>query len=260
MDRAGAKAELFRMFDELDPLRARLRQVTLPHPRSPLADDDRRWTFSPLSALTMAKLGACVDHLQSVRVLCEAESFHPMATYTLTRSALLTASQAAWALAPADPLLRQSRGLALAREIDRHRGNYLRAVGKTPAALPRPLCLALLNVLMHEIGAKWIALDLPSPGGTGDTDVIAAAARAMQPGQRDWEWQAVAHWRGSSSDAHGNLFGATLRSPVAARPTGDGLAEISTGGDVLQTYHHFYVPFQTLLWAFRRWDRLATAP
>lgn len=256
---AEAAAELAAMFPALDAWRVRLRTPLIPDTGSPLAADDEAWSPSPLSALAVTKLSTAVDRLQAIRVLCEAKSYHPTATYTLTRSALLAASEALWLLGPAESALRQSRGLWVARNAAEEHVKYLRAIKDGPGVLWARLGIVRGHLAMRRRGIELRRGELPPPGKTTNTDVVEWSAQHLQPHQPEWVAQALGLWREGSGNAHGFQYAAIQGLPEQSPPSsGDGLYAFQVGGSPLKTWRHYYVAAMTLGRAWQRWDELAS--
>lgn len=100
----------------LDRWRQRLAEPFVPEPTSELAHDDDDWPPMPLTQVVWAGIAAASDHLQALRVHLDPPLggkgyLFPFAQFTLSRSALIGASQAVWVLAPDDRTqhLRRSR-------------------------------------------------------------------------------------------------------------------------------------------------------
>lgn len=257
---SAARDDLRDLFDQLDTVRPSLNPPSLPLAGSALASDDRAWSWWPISAITWAKFSACADHLQAVRVLCDADSFHSTATFSLTRSALLTASQAVWMLGPDDPAIRQVRALHVAATSNRERLKWLRLVAQGEDAIWPKLSVARGHIAMREMGMVMARAQLPKTGPTGETDVITHAADRVQPGSLPWKLQAEGQWRAAGSDAHGLVWGSMARGATPVGPSAGSLHVITVAGDPVQTYRNFYVAFQTFLWAWRRWHDLGDVP
>ena len=68
-------------FDTLDGWRERLRETDDPPAGSAFELDDRAWWPFPLSSCAWSKLASAVDHLQAVRIMVDAGSLHPIATF-----------------------------------------------------------------------------------------------------------------------------------------------------------------------------------
>lgn len=253
LDALRALAE---MWPTLDQWRERFRKPMVPQSGSLLDVDDRAWPRAPLSTIAASKLAIAVDHLQAGRVLVEAQSLHPAATFTLARSALLCSSQALWLLGPNEPALRQRRGIYAVQEGDEEHSRFLRDVLQVPGALPDEI--ARVQAVLAERATDAVAAAEATgvrPGGTSGMDVIRWAAQFMQPHNPDWALQAAWMWRAGSAAAHGHQYG------LPSRPTrleADSLLiEQQAGGDVVLTWQYTYVPFMTVMRALARWDQLA---
>jgi hypothetical protein len=92
-------------------------------PGSSLAGDDRAANPYQISHATRSALGSSVDHMHAViNLLGEAKALHPMAPFTMLRSALESSATALWMLFPdarPERLTRRLR-LAVVDARDRH--------------------------------------------------------------------------------------------------------------------------------------------
>lgn len=253
-----AVEELKQSYPELDEWRSRTRSPLTPSSGSALAQDDAVWPRAPLSAIIGTKLAAAVDHLQAFRVLSEARSYHPVATYTLTRSALLAASEALWMLGPEHGPLRQSRGLWVARDADEEHLKYLRTIRDGPGVRWRSLADVHLHLVVRRHAAGLYRASLPKPGATGGLDVIKWAAEYLQPHSAEWVAQACGQWRAGSGNAHGFQYAAIAGLDLHPEPEPvSGLDVFGAGGSPLKAWQNYYVPAKTLRRAWQRWDELA---
>lgn len=190
-------------------------------------------------------------------MLTEARSLHPMATFSLTRGALLAGSTAVWLLAPDDPARRQARGMAYAREWLENRRQWNRDVRdsgpsvkwRTLATVQRAIAMRLHGLDLHQPPTH--ARRMPKP-----TELVQKSARIVFPGQDELRAQLVLHWRSTSSDAHGLGWGALTRTPTPHRALPKGQHEFGVGGDKAQTASHFAGAFLVAQWAWRRFAEM----
>ncbi len=244
-------------FDTLDGWRERLRETDDPPAGSAFELDDRAWWPFPLSSCAWSKLASAVDHLQAVRIMVDAGSLHPIATFTLTRSALLAASEALWLLGPEDRALRQSRGLWLAEVADKEHLLWSKEAAKGPGVIWPALAALRVTREAHLRGYPIARHDLPSPGPTSGLDVIAWAAQYLQPGREEWVAQARAQWRQGSGNAHSHAFAAMSSDARERGRSSDGKLRVyGVGGSPLRTFHAYHVPFETCRRAWSRWEEL----
>lgn len=255
-----ALRELAASYPKLDEWRFRLREPMVPGRSSALALDDSAWPPSPLSVVAASKIASGVDHLQAMRVLAEAKSFHPMATYTLSRSALLAASEAVWLLGPAEAGTRQSRGLRSVERGYKEQLNHLREVAKGQGVIWPAAALLRGHLELRMRGVAIRAAEAKASGLPDATSIIQVAARLMQPGLPEWEHQAVAQWRSGSGSAHAHQYAALgpMSEAIGPDPDGTGLHIFQSGGSVLLTWQRHYVAFATLRFAWARWDDLSS--
>lgn len=254
-----ALKELAASYPELDEWRSRLSEPLMPGRDSTLAQDDLAWPYSPLSALAASKIASGVDHLQALRALAEAKSFHPTATYTLSRSALLAASEAVWLLAPAQAGTRQSRGLRSVERGYKEQLNYLREVAKGQGVIWPAAALLRGHLELRLSGAARQAAEVKASGLSDATSIVRVAARLVQPDHPDWEHQAVAQWRSGSGSAHAHQYAALGHATraVGPDPEATGLHVFQSGGSVVLAWERHYVAFETLRFAWARWSDLA---
>lgn len=247
-------------FSTLDAWRKRAQSAPEePDGHSVLAVDDEAWSWMPLSSVAWGKLVGAVDHLQAARVLVEAESFHPLATYTLTRSALIASSEALWLLGPDDADLRRARGLWLAKETHMEHVKFLREVRRQPGAL-RAISFVRAVQEAHIVGIRYASAGLPGPGPTDALGIVDWTARHMQPGREHWRYQARAQLRQGGGDAHSVMWSAMSRSPRDAGAASDGRLHVfGAGGSPVHAWRAYYVPFEVMRRAWARWDVLRCA-
>ena len=122
------EAQIRATFADLDAWGVRLRTVYRPAPGSDLAADDLDWPVLPVSQVAIAGMGSARDHLQAVRVHLDLDlpEVFPFAQGTLLRTAMLSAAQAVWVLAPDAPADRVKNARTLARHTYEQHLLYLR--------------------------------------------------------------------------------------------------------------------------------------
>ncbi len=243
---------------DLEAWRERVRSLPELRPRCALAIDDEAWSYHPLSSVAWSSLCSAVDHLRTVRAQVEQVDIHPFATFSLTRGALLSAAQAVWSLGPEDPLLRQARGVALANEYYVNWQEWAGGIGSQASHSDRE-SLARVRVVtrMRLLGLELVRGTLPAVGrrSRSSTAIVKAAAALAFPSDRAKQETIEAHWRSSSSDAHGLGWGALTRRPRLAGSSGN-LGKFELGGDLESVVEHFKAAYLLTNWAWSRWDAL----
>lgn len=228
---------------------------------SPLWCDDQVWPTWPLTSCAHSTLASAVDHMQAIRVLIEADSLHPMATFSLSRSALLASSTAIWLLAEREAKQRQARGLIWVREVLEKQRDWHSTAAKTQEVYWGRLATVACFNLMRRRGIEWafVREDLPRASRMPNSTRIVtyAAERAFQGGTAQMAQYIVAHWQSASSDAHGLPWGALQRGADGRRePSGSVLHEFQMGGDLGVTVRHLHEAAVMTSWAWRRLDEL----
>ena len=226
----------------------------IPAPRSLMADDDRAWSFHPLSASCWSSLVSAVDHMQVVLDQIERSNLRAFATFSLTRGALLSAAQSVWLLCGETPSIRQRRAAGLAREFYEQREQWAREVSHVlPASELEELARSRVHTRLRLAGLRFQAVATFKERRS--TEIVRVAAKAVFPNDRTRQHAVVAHWRSSSADAHGLGWGPLTRGARAA--TSDrGIGTFVMGGDLNATVEHFKAAYLLTGWAWRRWDEL----
>lgn len=259
-DDISARAELAGDYPILDQWRQRVRTPAglHPSPTSAIAVDDAAWSYEPLSAQIGVRLTSAVDQLQALRVLCEADSWHPSASFTLTRSALLSASEALWLMDP-NQVKRQQRGIHLAGRDLRHRLDWLRRMAKGSGIIWEKASVARGHISLRDAGLNLVRDQGVKIGPSRGGDVIESAAQWLE---RDltvagWAEQAMSLWHSTSSDAHGSGWSIATRRPTIHGPAPGGLHVMSSGGSPLYTWHAWHVAFVTTRFGWRICEELS---
>jgi hypothetical protein len=167
---------------------------------SSLFGDDRKSAPYQVSHEVVGLIGSAIDHLHALQNLVEgANVLHPMATFTLARGAIETASAAAWMLAPAQRLDRVGRRLRFA--LKDNKDSYQASNGM---GLTRPKTQEEVSNRILGIGeAAGIALSELRPTVTSTSMVSAAQNIPGAPRLL------LSMWRICSGFAHGRKW-ATL--------------------------------------------------
>ena len=256
---ASPAAKIHATFAQLDRWHEQLRVVFVPEPGSELAEDDTDWPWLPVSQAAITGMSAARDHLQAVRVHIEAGALFPFAHQTLTRTAILAASQAVWVLAPDERGARQKRARTFAAESYRQHLAYLRDLQELPP-VPHPGTDA---VLQHAARRKEeLAVMRSGDGQTGalvGTDVVYYAALATW-GSPEIAVEARSEWRRGSGAAHGlqwSLLGRQGTGQAAAADS-SGMAEFQAGGSLEALANSYLCAYGLLVHAFGLLSRRGT--
>jgi hypothetical protein len=251
-------SELLRVVDackpDLDAWQSRCLVPELPAAGSLMDDDDRAWSFHPLSASCWSSLVSAVDHLQVVRDQIERRNLRAFATFSLTRGALLSAAQAVWLLCDDSPTVRQRRAAGLAKEFYDNHDHWADEIRHMLDVSQREaLARSRIHTRVRLAGLRLRAV--ASYRERGSTEIVRVAARAVFPGDVARQRGVVAHWRSSSADAHGQGWGPLTRGASAAS-SDRGIGTFVMGGDLRATVEHFKAAYLLTGWAWRRWDQM----
>ena len=265
--------EMFDAEPEIREWQERIRSFGVATPGSPLARDDETWEPSAPLATALAKLGSSAEHL--LAALAVVQQQHPLAPYTLLRTAFLSASHAVWILAPLEGEVRQARALYVGQQFNANYQTYLAAANKAEQIIARTAAIVLGHLKIRERGALMVAATLPKTGGRGDTDVIRLAAKSVadsalhlesvagQPLTADhWVDQAEAQWRMMSGDTHSLPWSAlTRRRAGSSEPMRVGrLHSFDVHLDERAVAESFHVSLMTARHAWRLLDGLNAKP
>lgn len=150
--------------------------------------------------MALISLLAAGEHLMIVRDTLAQRQLYPSGIYTVIRGALVGASQAVWALAPASRDLRRDRGLALIREM--HTQLIKAHQDHDPTLLSSTELSALADQITWSKGRQTTLTAAMTSGlAVVQTDIVAAAADYVFKTPK--ERQAARDlWRRLSGDAH----------------------------------------------------------
>lgn len=242
-------------FPTLDDWRDRLGTVYTPQPGSELAADDADWPALPLSQVAVGSMGAAKDHLQAVRVLIEAREVFPYAQASLVRTALLSAGQAVWLLAPDD----RAERLKNARTLTAHiHDQHLHFLHDLQDLAPSPHSGTDAVEQHVTLRSQQLTQQRAADGQKAKfnaTEVIQTAALAAW-GKADLAKEAKAEWRRGSGAAHGLLW-STFGGPGTRMTDADanGMATFQTGGAIDAFANSYLAAFHLLRHAFTLLER-----
>lgn len=234
-------------------------QAEEPPEGCPLAADDELWPHQPLSASLATCHGHALDHLRAVAALVQAGSWHPVATFSLTRGALVAGAHAVYLTAPAAARDRQARNLAYAGQMLSQREKYNREMVGYPGVMWRELASVATHLALRRQGLEFarqrLALTASEMRLPTTTRLMKEAASVVLP-DRELQALAISHWMVSSSDAHALHWGALLRVSEQRR-AGDpfppsGLRRVELAGDVRSTATYVHMAALYLSWSTRR--------
>lgn len=234
-------------------------QAHEPPTGSPMAADDTSWPHQPPSASLATCHAHALDHMRAVAALVDAGSWHPVATFSLTRNALIAAANAVYLNAPAAARDRQARGLAYAGELLTQRERYNREMGTYPGVEWRRLAFVAGHLALRkrgiEVARQRMGLSPRETRLPSTTRIIRDTARIVM---RDPELQGhvLSHWMVSSSDAHALHWGALVRAAERGSATDvlppPGLQRVAIQGDVRSTALYAHMSALYLSWSIRR--------
>jgi hypothetical protein len=218
-------------FNTLTEWQQRLGAPYFPIPGSDLAADDEDWPPSPVSQVAICGLAAAVDHLSAVRSLIEAKQLFTFTPLSLSRGALIGASQAAWVLAPNDSRIRLRRARTVSDYGYGYRIKYLEDLDglSDEADEGVDIHLALNRRRRSELAQKREA-----DGHTAKlnaTDMIETAASEIF-NKASLTLNAKLAWQSCSGAAHGQMwqFHGTTAIQQVAGANEDGIATFNLGG------------------------------
>lgn len=179
---------------------------------SDLAADDADGPWPRVSDVVTGSLIAAHDHLVAVRDHVRFRKLYLYADATLLRSALLSAAQAVWILAPAERTERQRRCRTLSAHGNAEQLKYFRHLNRVqdvrPSADPTPPSRAA-EMEKAVVGvAAALAARRDAAGaraGFNATGVIKQACleAAVFPDGSATAKEVLSHWRHGSAAAHG---------------------------------------------------------
>ncbi|MEW1984613.1 hypothetical protein [Pseudarthrobacter oxydans] len=232
-------------------------------PRSSLDTDDRELPRHPVQSAAWYGLVTAVDHLALGADLADKGlTLRPSSIFTVTRAALLGASQAVWVLSGGRE---DRRGRALSIESDerkQHRG-FIKDYANDPFIREHkgPEFVAALDALVQRLtddiqGLRALRKGRPYDGDFVSTMMMREAATYLADTENGDDWLRLAlayEWRLASAAAHARSWPfhvrRTERTPLAnggeLRQLTSSLAEVvqSYGAAVLMTSE-----------AWRLWD------
>ncbi|TKJ29189.1 hypothetical protein [Blastococcus sp. CCUG 61487] len=246
---------VLRTFPTLDEWSGRLGSVYTPKPGSDLAADDADWPALSLSQIAVGSMGAARDHLQAVRVLIEAREVFPYAQASLVRTALLSAAQAVWLLAPDDRAERLKNARTLTAHIYEQHLRFLRDL-QDLASSPHAGTDAVEQHVTTR--SQQLAQQRAADGQKAKfnaTEVVQTAALAAW-GKEDLAKEVKAEWRSGSGAAHGLLWSVFGRA--GTRMTGaeaNGMAVFQAGGAIDDFANAYFAAYHLLRHAFTLLER-----
>jgi hypothetical protein len=116
MDDRERESRIRSTFGELDQWLDLSAEAFVPTVGSTLHVDDLDWPTMPVSQLAHVGLAVAADHLDAIRCHLDASHLFALADQTISRSALVGASQAVWLLAPDERSDRLARARMLAAD------------------------------------------------------------------------------------------------------------------------------------------------
>jgi hypothetical protein len=217
-------------------------------PRSSLDKDDAGLRGNPVRSAAWYGLVTAVDHLGlGADMTDRGLTLRPSALFTVTRAALLGASQAVWVLSGGRNE-RVSRALSIASdEVTLHR-TFVRDYADDSFIRQRQPVefVEELDRLVERLTQEWSLLDdlrkgRPYAGRFNSTLMMqdAAAFLAKAESNADWLRLALAHeWRMASAAAHARSWPLHVRSTQTGQlPDGSEVRRLTTSvSDLVQSY------------------------
>lgn len=187
--------------------------------RSSLNKDDSPFPNNPVRSAASYGLIAAIDHLGLAADLSSFPTKRPSSIFTVTRAALLGASQAVWVLS-GTRTQRRLRALSVAgdeRKMHRSyvngyaRDSFIRRIAPEEARQLGDLAEKLTTEMQSVHG---LLRGTPYAGDFKSTTMMAEAAEhlASQPDMDDWLRLALGHeWRMASAAAHARAWPLHIR-------------------------------------------------
>jgi hypothetical protein len=211
----------------------------------------RPWRMAWISLI------AAGEHLMIVRDTLAQKQLYPSGSYTVIRGALVGASQAVWALAPAVRELLRDRGLALIREM------HTQLIKAHEDHDPTLLSSAQLTEIAEQI--QWlkarrttVTASMTSNVTINLTDIITAAADYLfkTPEKRQ---AARDLWRQMGGDAHVLVWPMLQRAEYRDRDRRTGLSTAEMAGGIPATANAYLGAFQILKAGWSLFDQRGEA-
>jgi hypothetical protein len=203
-------ARMTSLFPVLDQCEPRFTTPLVIAPGSDLAADDVDGPWPRISEVVMGSLVAAHDHLVAVRDHVRSRRLYIYADASLLRSALLSAAQAFWILAPEERAERQRRCRTLAAHDYAEHLKYLKDLSRVQAAQSATDTLRPSLAAEAQEAVAGVAAALTARREAADerarfnaTDVIQQACAVAFSEDRVTALKVLAQWRHGSAAAHG---------------------------------------------------------
>jgi hypothetical protein len=228
-------------------------------PGSSLAADDAVRPDLPISHLAWFGVESGVEHLAQLADVLTAEGLglRPFAPFTLTRSALLAASQAVWLLSPSQREQRLRRSaLIYADEFNNHR-TYLNDYKNDERIREDldPTIVEQIDAKIADLDGKISRLRQETTDRYYSTTMLREAAEWVTRHEPNtWQLRAFLHeWRMGSAAAHSRLWSMNFRPGHEDTRTEQGITRLvhSTDQELGTTIGAAYLMTKA---AFGLWD------
>jgi len=236
-------------------------------PGSALAGDDAQSRSLPVSTLAWMGISTGIDHLALFADLFVANEAtpRPLAPFTVTRAALLGASQAVWLLCPTSRGERVRRA-SLVAEDERHQHRvFANDYARDPFVRSSfaPESLADLERVCARLRADEAAIRAKLGKGPrlSSTTMMREAAEHLARDGTEAEWLrlALAHeWRLSSAAAHARMWPLHVR-PTTSEPLPGGGEMRRLTSSIAQIGTAFAAATMMTSEALRLWDERRTS-
>ena len=246
-------------FDELDCYRAQVQTPFVPKATSKLSRSDAAWTLLPASQHVHASLAAAYDHLDLIRLTIEQRRGFATATYSVSRGALLSASQALWLLAIDETdATRVERGLMFSEEwyVQRIRWQELMTPDLANADDAAKSGEQLRR--FDEDLARLRSLRT-TKARMNSTAIVEEAARMIHPDSPLLQRSTVREWRRTGGDAHGLGWPLMTQSVVWGERGGDGLTGAVAEVDLVSLANAYLAAWLVLKRGFKEASEAASA-
>lgn len=201
-----------------------------PHPRSPLADDDRALHPWAVSHTAVQAIVSGNDHLMTLSHLLGGPGgrFPAYAAFTIARAAIEAGAIALWAVGPDDPVERRTNVVRWELKNKRDMVEFGGRIGRTDEERAEDLKQATKR--LHALADQ-----LAIPRGRRK-ERLTTTAMLTAPHIPKGELPAVAAWSAASSFAHGSSWSTLLLQQVAWLPSvkaGEARATITADARIL---------------------------
>lgn len=212
-------------FSQLDRCRVQVQTPFVPEAGSRLDVSDAAWPHLPASQHVHTSLAAAYDHLDLIRLTVEQTRGFATATYSVSRGALLAASQAMWLLGiDKSDATRTERALTFSEEwyVQRIRWQELMTPDLADAD-----DAARSGEQLRRFDEDLLRLRSlrTSKARMNSTAIVEEATRVVHPDSTLLQRSTLREWRRAGGDAHGLGWPLMTQSVAWGERGSDGLTE-----------------------------------